>query len=77
MGERGVNALDIIRQVYAHDGNLTLKGQTLRVSAPVPLPDTLLQVLREHKPSIMVALGAPLDTAVSGILGELRPCLPD
>ena len=71
-----MNALEIIRLVYAHGGKLTLDGETLRVSAPAPLPDSLRQALREHKPSIMVALGVPLDVVVCKVLAELRRHLP-
>jgi hypothetical protein len=71
-----MNAVEIIRAVYAHGGKLTLDGDALRVSAPAPLPDSLRQALREHKPSIMVALGAPLDVVVCKVLAELRQHLP-
>jgi len=71
-----MNAVEIIRMVYAHGGKLTLDGDSLRVSAPAPLPDNLRQALRGHKPSIMMALGAPLDVVVCKVLAELRQELP-
>ena len=70
-----MNAMDIIRAVYALDGKLTLEGDKLTVKAPAPLPDNLRQALREHKPSVMVALGAPLDVVAANILKEIRPNL--
>lgn len=76
MGRRVLNAIEIIRQVYAHDGKLLLEDDRIKVEAPVPLPDNLRQVIRMHKPSIMVALGSPLDIAVASVLEELRPNLP-
>jgi hypothetical protein len=36
-----------------------------------------MSALKEHKPSIMVALGAPLDAVVPSILEEIRPQLPE
>ena len=77
-GERwskDMNAMDIIRAVYALDGKLTLEGDKLTVEAPAPLPGNLRQALREHKPSVMVALGAPLDVVAVNILKEIRPNL--
>jgi len=71
-----MRAMEIIRQVYALDGKLTLEDGKLKVQAPAPLPDGLRQALREHKPSVMVALGAPLDVVVADVLTELRPHLP-
>ena len=71
-----MNALEVIRSVYAYGGKLTVDGDELRVSAPAPLPDSLRQALREHKPSIMVVLGAPLDVVVCKVLAELRQHLP-
>lgn len=71
-----MTALEVIRQVHLHDGKLFMEGDVLKVSAPAPLPDNLRQALREHKPAIMVALGAPLDTVISGSLAEIRPHLP-
>lgn len=71
-----MNALEVIRQVYALDGKLTMGEGKLKVLSLAPLPDDLRQALREHKPSVMVALGAPLDVVVANILEELRPNLP-
>lgn len=71
------NTYEVIREVYNCGGKLMLEGDSLRVSAPEPLPENLRQALREQKPSIMVALGAPLDVVVAGILKEIRPHLPE
>jgi len=71
-----VNALDVIRQVQTHGGQLVLADGSLRVRAPEPLPGEVMAALTEHKASVMVALGAPLDTIVASVLEELRPHLP-
>jgi len=71
-----VNALDVIRQVQTHGGQLVLADGSLRVRAPEPLPGEVMAALAEHKASVMVALGAPLDAIVATLLLELRPHLP-
>lgn len=71
-----MNALDVIRQVQTHGGQLVLADGSLRVRAPEPLPDDVMAALAEHKASVMVALGAPLDAVVSEILEDIRPHLP-
>ena len=71
-----MNALEVLRQVEAHGGHVLLDGEELRVRASKPLPDHLMAALTQMKGSIMIALGAPLDTVVSGILNDIRPELP-
>ena len=71
-----MNALDVIRQVQTHGGQLVLADGSLRVRAPEPLPDKVMAALAEHKASVMVALGAPLDVVAASVLRELRPHLP-
>jgi hypothetical protein len=73
-----LNALDIIEQVRAHDAELVLEDDQLVIHGHGErLPDDLYAELREHKAEVMVALGAPLDRTVAGILAELRPNLPE
>ena len=71
-----MNALDVIRQVQTHGGQLVLAKGSLRVRAPEPLPDEVMAALAEHKATVMVALGAPLDVVAASVLQELRPHLP-
>ena len=71
-----VNAIELIRMVYANGGRLTFEDEHLIVEASSPLPEDLLETLAAEKPAVMIALGAPLDVAVSEILEELRPNLP-
>jgi hypothetical protein len=71
-----VNALEVIRRVEAMGGRLVLDDGKLKLRAPEPLPEELTAEVSQHKASIMVALGAPLDTVVSQILEDIRPHLP-
>ena len=72
-----MNALDLIRRVEALGGKLALEGDELRVRAAEPLPEGLVAELSSEKPSIMVALGAPLDAVAARVLTDLRPHLPE
>ena len=71
-----MTALDVIRAIVAHGGSVSLEDGTLRLRAPSPLPEDLRAAAREHKSAMMIALGAPMDTVVSGILDDIRPYLP-
>lgn len=70
-----MSALDVIRKVESLGGRLVLDDGTLKLQADAPLPDEIAVEVSELKASIMVALGAPLDTVVSNVLEELRPHL--
>ena len=73
-----MSALEVIRRVESLGGRLFLDDEgRLKVTAAQPLPGHLLADLSAQKPAIMVALGAPLDTVISGILAEIRPYLPE
>jgi hypothetical protein len=71
-----MSALDVIRRVEVLGGHLVIEDGQLKVQAPVPLPDEVLDAVRNEKTSIMVALGEPLDTVLSGVLDDIRPHLP-
>jgi TubC N-terminal docking domain len=51
-------ALDLLQQVIETGGTVRLEGDTLRVSAPGPLPDDLRAGLRQHKAEIVALLAA-------------------
>jgi TubC N-terminal docking domain len=51
-------ALDLLRQVTETGGTVRLEGDTLRLSAPEPLPDELRARLRRHKAEIVALLAA-------------------
>lgn len=71
-----MSAIDVIRRVEACGGRLIMDDGQLKVRAKTPLPQDLRAALSEEKAAIMVALGAPLDTVISEVLGDLRPHLP-
>ena len=70
-----MNAFEVIRQVEAHGGSLTVEHDELRVRASAPLPDELMEALSAQKPQIMIALGTSIDVTVGSILTEIRPYL--
>src|ERR687895_95552 len=48
-----MSALPLIEAVQRAGGAITLLGNRLRLSAPKPLPEDLLQELRTHKPEVI------------------------
>ena len=71
-----MSAFELLQRVRALGGEVKIDGNELEVVAPAPLPDNLLQALRDEKAAVMIALGASFDHAVASILSELRPNLP-
>jgi hypothetical protein len=49
----GMSALPLIEAVQRAGGAITLRGDRLRLSAPAPLPENLLQELRAHKAEVI------------------------
>ncbi len=70
-----MSPLEVIRQIEALGGSLHVEGDQLRVRAAAPLPEELMTALTEQKPAVRIALGAPLDATVAGILVDIRPHL--
>ena len=68
-------ALDVIRAVYLCGGSVRLEGDRLVMAADSPLPEEVRHAVRQRKSEIMIALGAPFDTAIAGVLADLRPHL--
>lgn len=48
-----MSALPLIEAVQRAGGAITLQGERLRLSAPEPLPENLLQELRTHKAEVI------------------------
>jgi TubC N-terminal docking domain len=48
-----MSAVPLIEAVRRAGGAITLRGDRLRLSAPEPLPDNLLQKLRAHKAAVI------------------------
>lgn len=53
-----MNAPELVAEVNRHGGRLLVRGDRLKVSAPEPLPDDLVDRLREHKGELLQLLGA-------------------
>lgn len=51
-----MNAARLIEQVRAVGGRIEVKGITLKLAAPKPLPDDLMAELRAHKNTLMTYL---------------------
>jgi len=51
-----MNAADIIHEVTRYGCNITVVDDTLKLTAPRPLPDALMNEIRRHKPEIVEAL---------------------
>ena len=75
MGGRAVTvAHDLLRHVEAVGGLAEARGGKLRLTAPRPLPDRLIDELRQHKAEVLAELLAPCETA-DGLarLGTMPP----
>jgi len=53
-----MTAADIIHEVARHGCNITVMDDTLKLSAPRPLPDGLMDEIRSHKPELMAELAS-------------------
>ena len=51
-----MNAAELLAEVTQRGGRLLPNGDRLRVEAPEPLPDDLLDRLRAHKPELLALL---------------------
>jgi len=51
-----VKAADLIHEVTRHGCNITVQNDTLKLTAPRPLPDALMNELRRHKPDVIAEL---------------------
>ncbi len=64
--------VEIVREVEVAGGRLIpLNDGGLRVTAPEPLPDALVDRLRHHKPAIIDYLALPAPVEPSGWDGEI------
>lgn len=51
-----MNAAEIVREVTRHGCNITVLDGSLKLTAPRPLPDDLVDEIRRCKPEIIEAL---------------------
>ena len=54
-----MNTADVLQRVRDLGGRLEARGDRLHVEAADPLPELLVEELRQHKPAIMAALATP------------------
>ena len=59
-------AHQLIQRVEAAGGRLSPRGDRLRMEAPKPLPDALIEELRQHKGEVMALLEGGAASAVDG-----------
>jgi hypothetical protein len=64
-----MTAAPVIEAVRRAGGRILVRGEHLRLCAPVPLPDTLIAEVRQHKAEILDLLG----TAAPAISERQRP----
>ena len=67
-----MNALVLLARVRALGGRMEARGERLHVEAPSPLPETLLQELREHKPALLSSLTPPPEEPIERIWWDCR-----
>ncbi len=73
-----MNAALLIEQVHAAGGQIEVKGDTLKLRAPKPLPDALLAELRKRKPELIAVLvSARYGLAVADIRETAGPDWPE
>ena len=65
-----MTAAPLIEAVRRAGGRILVRGGHLRLSAPAPLPDTLIAQVRQHKAEILDVLG----TAAPATSQRQRPC---
>jgi len=69
-----MNAADIIHEVTRHGCNIAVVDDRLKLSAPRPLPDDLMDEIRHHKPEVIAEL-APLPHGPCYQCGEDTRCM--
>lgn len=71
-----MNALELVQQVRDQGADVLVRGGQLVVRGTgAPLPDDLIEGIREHRAELLVALGVPIDVTVGEVLADLRPHL--
>ena len=72
---------DLMSALRAHGATLTLQGNRVKLVAPAPLPDTLMDAVQAHKADIVAALRAqgakaPRTAAVAPLGTTNEPSAP-
>jgi hypothetical protein len=61
-------AVKLVRDVHSAGGTIVVAGDKLRLSAPDPLPDSLMEELRQHKAEVMQLVGAKWDAKTGSVI---------
>lgn len=61
-------ARKLIQDVHSAGGTIVAAGDKLRLAAPEPLPDSLMEDLRQHKAEVMALVGAEWDAETARII---------
>ena len=61
-------ARKLVQDVYSAGGTIVAAGDKLRLSAPEPLPDSLMDELRQHKAEVMSLVGPAWDAETARIV---------
>ena len=69
-------AQQLIDKVHEAGGNVTVSGDDLELSAPAPLPDDLVEELRQAKPALLQHF-AEVRPAGYGVALAIPPGVPD
>ena len=61
-------ARKLIQDVHSAGGTIVAEGDMLSLAAPAPLPDSLMDDLRQHKAEVMALVGAEWDAETTRII---------
>ena len=61
-------ARKLIQDVHSAGGTIVAAGDRLRLAAPEPLPDSLMDDLRQHKAEVMTLVGPEWDAETARIV---------
>ena len=61
-------ARKLIEDVHSAGGTIAVAGDKLKLAAPAPLPNSLMEDLRQHKAEVMALVGAEWDAKTARII---------
>ncbi len=71
-----MNPIELIKEVEKLGGTVSVENGQIVIDSPRSLPTDLIEQITQEKPSLMVALGAPIEPTIATILEDIRPHLP-
>lgn len=69
-------ARKLIEDVHSAGGTIIAAGDKLRLTAPAPLPDSLMDGLRHHKVAVMALVGPDWDAETARIIEWFKTTSP-